>query len=195
MIKQGRPITVISGTNSNPDEVDNKLATDLSEDELPVVLAWIRDNLYPSEHVYDGNTSYGLKHFLERATGIYMTNNQFKDAMLLCGFKPEDPDAFNWLFYIDKKSPVFIKDEQAISEELKLCRKFLAESTGTSISQATFARYFNIPTSTYVKWEQGSAEPPRYVFDMIETLVHTWVWNNMSLLSKMFPPVIDQKKG
>ena len=122
-----------------------------------------------------------------------MTNNQFKDAMLLCGFKPEDPDSFNWLFYIDKKSPVFIKDEKVISEELKLCRKFLAESTGISISQATFARYFNIPTSTYAKWEQGSAEPPRYVFDMIETLVHTWVWNSMSLLSKMFPPVIDQK--
>lgn len=32
-------------------------------------------------------TSYGIKHILQSNTGIYLTNNEFKDAILLCGIR------------------------------------------------------------------------------------------------------------
>ena len=32
--------------------------------------------------------------------GIYLTNNQFKHAMLMAGYEPVDPDALNWEFNI-----------------------------------------------------------------------------------------------
>ena len=53
------------------------------------------------------HTSYGLKHYLEHDTGIYVTNNAFKDAMLICGFEPADPHELNWHYCISEKSPVF----------------------------------------------------------------------------------------
>ena len=37
----------------------------------------------------------------------------------------------------------------------------------TDMSQAEFARLFNIPVSTLRKWEQGTASPPDYVIDLI----------------------------
>ena len=53
-------------------------------------------------------TSYGLKHILQRDTGLYLTNNEFKDAMLLCGYEPVNPDTINWNYCISKRSPAFI---------------------------------------------------------------------------------------
>lgn len=55
---------------------------------------------------YD-KTSYGLKHILEHDTGIYLTNNEFKDAMLICGYEPVNPQELNWTYCISKKSPAF----------------------------------------------------------------------------------------
>ena len=48
-----------------------------------------------------------MKHLLERDTKIYMTNNQFKDAMLLCGYEPVDERLLNWNYRISKKSLAF----------------------------------------------------------------------------------------
>ena len=44
---------------------------------------------------------------LERDTDIYMTNNQFKDAMLACGFLPVNERELNWHYCISRKSPAF----------------------------------------------------------------------------------------
>ena len=47
-----------------------------------------------------GRTSYGMKHILHDDTEVYLTNNQFKDAMLLAGYKPVDPNELNWRYWI-----------------------------------------------------------------------------------------------
>lgn len=46
-------------------------------------------------------SSYGIKHVFERtANGFYMTNGQFKGAMIAAGFKFRYSDQKNWLFNI-----------------------------------------------------------------------------------------------
>lgn len=80
---------------------------ELSEDEQDKVLAWIKANVKPRQTPLKYRTSYGMKHVLERRTNIYMTNNQFKEAMLRCGFYPVQIDALNWWYSISKASPIF----------------------------------------------------------------------------------------
>ena len=72
---------------------------DLLGDEQETVLRWIRANIKHRRTVSDW-TSYGLKHELERDTGLYITNGAFKGGMLQCGFGPVDLDALNWTFRI-----------------------------------------------------------------------------------------------
>ena len=86
---------------------DTELYTDLSESEQRTVLNWIRLNLQPRKTPLLYNSSYGLKHMLEHDTGIYMTNNMFKDAMLACGFQPANERELNWHFCISRRSPAF----------------------------------------------------------------------------------------
>lgn len=85
--------------------------SDLSEAEQEKALAWIRANIFPQVNALEQRTSYGMKHTLESRTHIYMTNNQFKEAMLLCGFYPVETDALNWWYCISKKSPIFVRQE------------------------------------------------------------------------------------
>lgn len=51
------------------------------------------------------NTSYGLKHGFEGSQGgFYITNGQFKGAMLIAGFTPSNTSKLNWHFNISKRS-------------------------------------------------------------------------------------------
>ena len=43
--------------------------------------------------------------------------------------------------------------------------------SNTGLTQAKFAAKFNIPVSTYEQWEMGMRTPPRYVVDMIATIL------------------------
>lgn len=88
-------------------EDDTRLVTDMTEEEQEKVMAWIHENILPRKTPLLTRSSYGIKHLLERDTKIYMTNNQFKDAMLLCGFYPVDERLLNWNYCISKKSPAF----------------------------------------------------------------------------------------
>lgn len=115
MIKNGRPYT----SNINYDfgsswegkvnrrgEVitsDTALITDLTEQQQAAVFAWIDKHIKPIKSVNRYRTSYGLKHLMSAATGIYVTNNQFKDAMLLKGFAPVDPYDLNWQYRISER--------------------------------------------------------------------------------------------
>ena len=101
MLKNGRPYSIENGY------VDADLITDHSQEEQQIVMDWIRNNIYPRKTVLHGRTSYGIKHLLERDTGIYLTNNEFKDAMMVCGFDPHNPNALNWEYCISAKSPAF----------------------------------------------------------------------------------------
>lgn len=88
-------------------EEDTALVTDMTMEEQEKVMSWIHENILPRKTPLLTKSSYGIKHLLERDTKIYMTNNQFKDAMLLCGFYPVDERLLNWNYCISKKSPAF----------------------------------------------------------------------------------------
>ena len=103
MLKDGRPYSNENG------HVDDALITSRSKEEIDIVCRWIEMNLFPRKTVLDSHTSYGLKHILERDTGIYLTNNEFKDAMLMCGYEPANPNDLNWCYGISKRSPAFNK--------------------------------------------------------------------------------------
>ncbi len=101
MIKNGRPYTNENGS------VDSELITDHSEKEIELVCEWIKENILPRKTPLLEQTSYGIKHILQSKTGVYLTNNAFKDAMLMCGYKPVNPNELNWCYCISKKSPAF----------------------------------------------------------------------------------------
>jgi len=101
MIRNGRPYT-----NENGWE-DKGLITDIPKETQEAVLDWIRKNIQPRKTPSRRHSSYGIKHFLEDDTGIYLTNNQFKDAMMLCGYGPVDENELNWHYCISEKSPAF----------------------------------------------------------------------------------------
>lgn len=103
MIKNGRPYTCENG------QIDDSLITNHTENEINTVCQWIKTNILPRKTALYERTSYGLKHILEHDTGIYLTNNEFKDAMLMCGYSPLDSNATNWCYCISKRSPAFRK--------------------------------------------------------------------------------------
>ena len=94
MIKNGRPYSIENGCE------DASLLTDESDDVIATVTEWIRTNVRKSRKILHGRTSYGIKHILQHDTGVYLTNNQFKDAMLTAGFAPVDPNELNWRYRI-----------------------------------------------------------------------------------------------
>ena len=75
----------------------------LDPDEQETAKRWIKKVCKPAVALNKYHTSYGLKHILEGCTGVYMTNNQFKDLMLICGFKPKYEHELNWIFYIQER--------------------------------------------------------------------------------------------
>ena len=101
MIRNGRPYSIENGF------VDDGLITDKPQEVQEEVYAWIRANIVPRKTPNRRHSSYGIKHILQGDSGIYLTNNEFKDAMMQCGFLPEDADELNWAYRISEKSPAF----------------------------------------------------------------------------------------
>ena len=89
---------------------DSDLLSDEPPEKQKIILNWIKENLHPRKTPLLLPTSYSLKDFLNSETGIYLTNNAFKDAMLQCGFEPKNFEEPYWRFGISKKSPVFTKN-------------------------------------------------------------------------------------
>jgi hypothetical protein len=88
----------------NPKDYEN-----LSDPEKKVLLNWIRENFIYIRTTNTSYSSYGLKHLYEQATGNYITNGQFKGAMLEAGFNARNKKEQNWYFNISKRSPAFKK--------------------------------------------------------------------------------------
>ena len=97
------------GDGNHPDEYN-----DLTSKEKEVLNEWIREVLEPCRIKSFSRsipTSYGLKHrFQYSDVGFYVTNGQFKGAMLVAGFEPAYHDDLNWRFRLsknagDKKNP------------------------------------------------------------------------------------------
>jgi hypothetical protein len=80
---------------------------DLPKSAQQVTLDWIEDQLWPRETPLHGRSSYGLKHVMHNATRLYVTNAQFKDAMILAGYAPVRKNELNHRYRLSKKSPAF----------------------------------------------------------------------------------------
>lgn len=96
---EGRKIFVVKTLD------DSHHLYDLPPEIQNIVLDWVYWNFYPAQKLYPHVTSYSLKHVLQKRTQIYLSNNQFKEAMLMNGFWPRDPKELNWIFYIQGSSP------------------------------------------------------------------------------------------
>lgn len=72
---------------------------DLTETEKAALAHWIAQTVCSSRK-YSLRTSYGIKHDFQANRGFYLTNGQFKGAMLKAGFQPKDPNQLNWTFKI-----------------------------------------------------------------------------------------------
>ena len=94
MIINGRPYTNENG------HVDDALVISKDVEELKKIDEWIRKNIRRSRKICD-HDSYRLKHDMEKDNHIYLTNNAFKDAMLLAGYDPVDPNELNWRYRIE----------------------------------------------------------------------------------------------
>ena len=82
----------------------------LTDEKKAFLCEWVSDNFIARKTPNRSHTSYGLKHYFEHDRGgFYITNGQFKGAMLRCDFYPADEGAKNWVFCISQKSPVFQK--------------------------------------------------------------------------------------
>jgi hypothetical protein len=81
----------------------------LNSVERRVLLDWIEKTFMPGS--IRSASSYALKHYFEAADdGFYITNGQFKGAMLEAGFEPlpnqtDRSDWINWHFKLDKRVP------------------------------------------------------------------------------------------
>ena len=96
MIKNNRPYTI--GVKCSGSLITDFFKT-AEEDNIAIVGKWIKENIRKSRSVCS-RSSYGIKHILEKDVGIYLTNNQMKDALLLAGYYPINPDELNWRYKI-----------------------------------------------------------------------------------------------
>ena len=82
-------------------------ADSISTHQMKLLKEWINVNITPRKTPLKDHTSYSLKHIFTRDTGVYVTNDQFKEAMLQCGYYPVDSKTKNWVYCISKKSKAF----------------------------------------------------------------------------------------
>lgn len=84
--------------DDSPDEYRN-----LSRHERRLLRAWISGYISPRK-TPNARTSYGIKHAFEQSEhGFYLSNGQFKGAMLAAGYPPVDEQDLNWRFRISTR--------------------------------------------------------------------------------------------
>ena len=72
----------------------------LSPKEKEALQYWIEHAIHAATKVDDQYSSYGLKYKYERETKLYVSNAQFKGAMLVAGYLPVKKAEQNWHFTI-----------------------------------------------------------------------------------------------
>lgn len=124
----------------------NSLASwhDLGKDEKQALIEYVWYGFKPTKNTAYNRGPYNQEHTsrsLKRryeALQSYVTNGQFKAAMLLCGYAPEDPSALNWRFRIDPASPALALPAD---EGLSLTRR-----------AALADKFSETPASDHVRW-------------------------------------------
>lgn len=85
---------------------DERSFSDIKGEKREIVKEWVSYWLIPGNRVWKKADTYSLKHRLQYDTTVYLTNNQFKEALILCGLTPNSPEGEDWYFKIDKQSPI-----------------------------------------------------------------------------------------
>jgi hypothetical protein len=79
---------------------------ELSDIEKKALDNWIMENILPQKTPNKNYTSYALKNLFEESQeGFFITNRQFKEAMIRCNFVPVNKNKLNWDFRVSLKSP------------------------------------------------------------------------------------------
>lgn len=78
----------------------------LDKERQDHVLTWINKYLIKSNNKNNRHTSYGLKHIYDACypEDRYLTNGEFKGAMLKAGFKAYETNNINWCYNIHERS-------------------------------------------------------------------------------------------
>ena len=106
MIKNGTPYTCERGHTDFDLMSDGETMGHMDKEEfINQVQEWIKIHIIPAKRANNKYTSYSLKHMVENwSTGnLYITNNQFKDAMMTAGYMPVDENELNWRYRIKVK--------------------------------------------------------------------------------------------
>jgi hypothetical protein len=72
----------------------------LPEAEQEALNDWIDYAFEPDDEKLCPNHSYSLKHIYEKDTGNYVTNGQFKGAMIKFGYDPVNPRELNCYYRV-----------------------------------------------------------------------------------------------
>lgn len=74
--------------------------------------SWIKKNIRAWKYPNSNKTTVDIKIAFEKDTGCKVTNDDVKDAMVACGYKPCNPTKRDWFFCISDASPAFFKGEK-----------------------------------------------------------------------------------
>lgn len=78
------------------------------EEKEEKLIHWIKRNLIPRKTINKHVTSYTLKHLFQGQTGVYVTDREFKEAMIKCGLFPVSYSVNGSAYYaISEKSLAF----------------------------------------------------------------------------------------
>lgn len=103
MIKNNRPYTCERGHSDFDLMSDGETMGHMGKEEFEnQVYGWIDLHIMPATRVNNKESSYSLKHKVEHCSdgNLYITNNQFKDAMMTKGYFPVDDSEVNWRYKI-----------------------------------------------------------------------------------------------
>lgn len=89
------------------DQNDTESIFDFSDTVVEGIVTWIQKAFTPIKTVNKRHSSYSLKHILQDNIGLYMTENQFKMAMILAGFEPSNYNDLSHTYRISQHSIAF----------------------------------------------------------------------------------------
>lgn len=75
--------------------VDDEHFDEINDEQRKEVIKWIKENLMAIKSLAYQGSSYGIKYIIQDDIGVHLTNNQFNEAMLECGFEPHIKKSVN----------------------------------------------------------------------------------------------------
>ncbi|GAB2553475.1 hypothetical protein [Gracilibacillus alcaliphilus] len=85
---------------------------ELTVEQQRILQDWIYVNFETSERFHLINASNNLKNLFENSPeGFYITNGQFKGAMINAGYKVKDETERNWCFNVSKRSVKVLREK------------------------------------------------------------------------------------